>query len=501
MNETKRFFRLLTQALPAAALGAGLLLGGCGTIGPAQDDVHDGPVEPPEVDPELLQDPDIAAFFDTHVAEVKADPESAKPWQSLGEAYHAQMLFPEADTCYSQAIRLTEPEPEPRLIYLRGIARYNRGDREAAIADMERVMELDPYPPARWRLGYFYLEQNDPEAALGYFAQVTDENPGDSAAVLGVARALLMLDRPEDAIRILEPLRPLDPLNEPYIRSLLADAYRRQGDTAKAESVAVASDSAGASLRDEWLELLEFKLKGHLRQMEAATRLIELNQFNLALEVLKREQAKYPDDAKVVGAMGLAHMHRSEFDKAIEYSEQAIEMDPELADGYHQLAVSYYNKGFFSEDREAGMAFFEKAKGYNQTELELDPTNPAALNVKGQILADSGSPAEAIEAYKEAFDHVDPGKQPDVTGYLHAAARLEGSLGRWSDSEQTLIRATRAAPDDALGHVLLAIAYVELGDLDAARASYQRALPLVPADPPQSLKQDLAQLEERLNGA
>ncbi len=58
---------------------------------------------------------------------------------------------------------------------------------------------------ARTRLGTVQLRLGRPQDALDAFQRAIEDNPSHREAVFGVAEALLDLDRPEEALRVLEP--------------------------------------------------------------------------------------------------------------------------------------------------------------------------------------------------------------------------------------------------------------------------------------------------------
>jgi tetratricopeptide (TPR) repeat protein len=81
-------------------------------------------------------------------------PDRPKPYYDMGYLSHLLGDVPGALEWYNQGVSLVtdeEPEEAARLLYNRSIVRYHLdGDRDAAVVDLERALELYPdYPQAR----------------------------------------------------------------------------------------------------------------------------------------------------------------------------------------------------------------------------------------------------------------------------------------------------------------------------------------------------------------
>jgi tetratricopeptide (TPR) repeat protein len=87
-------------------------------------------------------------------------------------------------------------------------------------------------------------------------------------------------------------------------------------------------------------------------------------------------------------AQGNLADNRREWDKAIAYYSQAIQLDPSYADAYIGLAGDYYEKGQY----ELEIKNYEKA-------LQLDPHNPDASYYLGTAYEDIGQFDKAIGQY------------------------------------------------------------------------------------------------------
>jgi predicted O-linked N-acetylglucosamine transferase (SPINDLY family) len=107
-------------------------------------------------------------------------------------------------------------------------ARANRLD--AAIAHLQRAVELGPLGSACWRnLGSLLLAKGQAERSLGAYHRAYElENEDDPETVLGIAKALLALSRPSNAAEVLQALVETQPECAEGHR-LLADAFTASG--------------------------------------------------------------------------------------------------------------------------------------------------------------------------------------------------------------------------------------------------------------------------------
>src|SRR5947209_1891319 len=99
------------------------------------------PPAPPEAKGEHL-DPEVASAVQLVRARVLKEPRSAKAWGELGEVFLANELEEEGRVCFAEAERL-DPR-DPRWPYYQAGVLLNRGEREAAVAYLQRALERFP---------------------------------------------------------------------------------------------------------------------------------------------------------------------------------------------------------------------------------------------------------------------------------------------------------------------------------------------------------------------
>lgn len=126
------------------------------------------------------------------------------------------------------------------------------------------------------------------------------------------------------------------------------------------------------------------------------------------------------------------------------------------------------------------------AQFYYQEALRLDPENTAAEVGKGRALSCQGAYPTAIEAFQSALE-----TEPDnVDALVHLAnayqyqyqADPSAYSGRLADALDTIQRAEATAPNRASVHNTKGIVLYQLGDLQEARATLERAADLAASD-------------------
>jgi len=154
-----------------------------------------------------------------------------------GADYTDPAALPALEALVRQAIAADRPESASRVVeaalaahpesadfhWIRGLQLELEGAApERVWAAYSRAVELDPHQArALEGLGRLMLSR-DPEAALGFFDRAAASDPDDVAASLGAARALITIDRGEEAARRLESLLEDAPLESEAAAELAA---------------------------------------------------------------------------------------------------------------------------------------------------------------------------------------------------------------------------------------------------------------------------------------
>jgi tetratricopeptide (TPR) repeat protein len=165
------------------------------------------------------------------------DPNSALAHELSGEMMEAMNNYDGAIVELERAVSLAPRQPGTH--YKLGDAYWSQSRWDSAAEQFRAELAVDPSNcSAQWKLGSIQLQQNaNPEDALAGIDQALSQCPGLSEAHVDRARALMKLDRNDEAVADLKSAASADP-NEPSTHFLLAKVYRTLGRTeeAKAES-------------------------------------------------------------------------------------------------------------------------------------------------------------------------------------------------------------------------------------------------------------------------
>ncbi len=161
----------------------------------------------------------------------KTNPNSYLVEVLLGKSAEAKQAFEEAAEHYRKAI--TAAPNAQGLHYLLGHCLWRDGKFSDALREFQRELQVDPYNyQAAWHAALALLEQ-DPRQADRLATRALELKPDLPAALMVRGRALLALNKPEEAVQDFRKVVALDP-EEDTVHFQLARAYRRLGLTQQA---------------------------------------------------------------------------------------------------------------------------------------------------------------------------------------------------------------------------------------------------------------------------
>ncbi len=221
--------------------------------------------------------------------------------------------------------------------------------------------------------------------------------------------------------------------------------------------------------------------------------------------------------------LGQTLRQSGELGGAIAAFERALEIDPELREGYFALGATLKQQGAAARKpappaSSAADGAVERAKtaaaggdlrtaeGALAEALRLDANHAEAHTLQGYVLGQQGNLSAALPHLQRAT--VLRPEWPEARYNLGAALWYSGAREK---AVAELRESVRLDPGSAGGHAFLGMALRETGDLPGARASLQRAMALAPAMAAAyvdlavvflragNLEQGLGQLEAGLN--
>jgi len=162
-------------------------------------------------------------------------------------------------------------------------------------------------------------------------------------------------------------------------------------------------------------------------------------------------------------------------EKQIEFSRHAVELDPNYADAWANLALTETYKAatpWKSEEQK------ERARTAAETALRLAPNSANAHKAMGLFyrycLKDDRAALAELETARE--------RAPNDGGVLDAIGLLQRAKGRIQDALATLRKAADLDPLNAETWIHLAITYAGLRQFAEAHSMVDRALAIMPDD-------------------
>jgi tetratricopeptide (TPR) repeat protein len=362
---------------------------------------QDRPAEPPAVDL-AGADPEVAQAVQEARQELAAAPRSAARWGRLGVVLRAHAFNNEAQVCFRQAERL-DPS-EPRWPYYQGLTLLAT-DPPAGLACLRRAAEhLGDGPAAPlYRLAEALLEQGLLDEAGQALDRADRREPREPRGRLLRARLAAAREDWKAALALAEGcLKDRRAARQAY--QLAADASQRLGDEARARKLIAQARDAPPDLpwRDPFAEEVEgVKVGLHTRLVRAGA-LEQSGRGAEAVAVLERLLRDRPREVHCRVVLGQMLRRQKQLGRAEEALNQAVQLDPDNADGWFWLGVVREDQG---RHPTAAAAFREA--------IRLKPDHAQACHHLALCLKAAGDADGARRAWQDALRI-----QPD-----HAEAR------------------------------------------------------------------------------
>lgn len=174
----------------------------------------------------------------------KANPALLLPILNKGIALLYLQKYADAATALEQAARL---DPKDAWVwYSLALVHRSQGQPRVAADDLEKVVQMDPSDAdAHYYLGASYLELRNADKAVSEFQAALRVNPLHASATFGLARALQLQGKNEEAR---EYLKRFAHLTRTKIAAPLTTVYGEQGRYAKTQDIMTSEPSVTAML-------------------------------------------------------------------------------------------------------------------------------------------------------------------------------------------------------------------------------------------------------------
>ena len=388
-----------------------------------------------------------------------SDGSLAEAYGTLGMYYIAHHLNDSAEVAFRNAALLSPGDF--RWAYYLGFVYQMVGDLERERGAYERALELRPDDvPTHLHLAELLLALGENEAAYAEFQHALELNPSEAAAIGGLGRAAAALGRPEEAVEHLTKALELQP-RATIVHYQLALAYRKLGDTEAARAHMEQRGTTEIGYADPLLGAIE-----------------PLKKEDVVGVVL--EMATEPEDHDDRSVAMFAATHLKDLPQAVEQIHEAI-VDLTPAAGALDASSEEAARNRLVRARlHLALASLRLDRGdyggaRNQVEmaLALVPEMTTAIMMLGFVLEKTGDLMAAVERYSAVLE-----LEPGNTNALRSRANARMDLRQDREAIADLERLCELGLEGDGARIRLAVAHLRLGELDAAREHYGKALEL-----------------------
>jgi tetratricopeptide (TPR) repeat protein len=226
---------------------------------------------------------------------------------------------------------------------------------------------------------------------------------GTSELAMAKANKALKLQKqgkPDEAIALLEDARKIEPANSTYLYQL-GTSYNKKMYLTKTVNLLT------AALDEEYVNDSIYALLGETYK--------RLGKSSLALETLANGIGKFPKSGVLYEQMGAIESQKKNFEKALEYYEKGIEMDPGYPGNYYHAAKIFlkgpeevwgvmYGELFMNLERNSARNLEISRLIYNtfKTQIKVDPGH-SKLNMTEEEFIKSDNPrADLMHPFAKA---------------------------------------------------------------------------------------------------
>lgn len=412
-----------------------------------------------------------------------------EPWQYYVKLYYYEAIEPDAAKRFAVAKMMVDlfPEDIDARTHL-GWEYEQRHQVEKAIAEYERVLEIDPGQHEYLkRIGYAYRGAGRYDRALEYFQRYAEAQPRDYSAFQALADAYGSQGEHERAESYYEQALIVDPDNVEVLGRLGAVAFN-MGRFAESlrlseRALEVARSSQERATAYRWLS-------DHYRWRHQIAKAIEYREREWA------EREKHMPRTMVVANYVLSDL---DLYASAGRAERAFEIigvaESELGPPFDVAIPGAYLDVYLALDdaerAEPRLAEVEAAMQEVAAGWVLDDLQAA----HGWIHELRGEYEQAVERYRRALQ-----LEPLDVSRHRFMGRSYRMLGRLDDAEAALLANLKVTPYDPGAHYEIALVYADMGDEARALQHLRTAVEVLQdADPTcqtaQKVQAKLAELE------
>ncbi len=294
---------------------------------------------------------------------------------------HVYLLQGREDRALAELDRLKAITRYPARVDLTIARIYARKKQyDKAISILREVLKKENLPQARYLLALIEFQTKQYEDALVQLRQIGRDAEEYRDAIFLRVRILRVMDREDEAIRLLEKAVADRKTRNPDMFVLLAALYQHQGRGSQGEKTFA---RALAAFPDNGELLYQYGLF-----------LDSSGDRQRAMSVMQKVIRLQPEHAAALNYVGYTWADRKvHLDKALEYIRRAVKLKPDNGYIRDSLGWVYFRLGRLKEARKE----LEKAN-------HLSPDDPAILEHLGDVYLALGRSGDALHAYRRALE-------------------------------------------------------------------------------------------------
>lgn len=357
---------------------------------------------------------------------VHLDAENASAWQWLGKLYARVNRVGEAEKAFQAALGISPDDADVHADL--GVLYESTRREQLAVQELRQAIALEQgHNGARQRLAQLYIRRQQPQQAIKELEELAAYHPTDSR-----------------------------------VHQQLGELYLEQGDLNRALSHferTVSLDPASAEMHNR-LGQLYFKKDYNTLTVQEYRRAVELDPYNpsyhedlgmayyvngnreLAIQEIKKASILDARNVDYFKALGLLSVEEGRFDEAIQALKRALELNPRDAQTHVLLGRVYGQQKLLNW----ALLEFQKA-------IEYEPGNLLMHVYLARTYSGLGRADDAVHAFRKAISLMH--KENETPESRRALGRSYQDLGK---------------------------AYLDSGNVQAAREMLESALLLLPAD-------------------
>ena len=319
-------------------------------------------------------------------------PEHTRAWLGLGIVLSATHRNKEAELAFDEGLKFKPDNPEVviNLLTYRANIRRLQGNPQAALADIEAALKINPdFAPTLRMLGILKTQSGDVKATADAFRKLTASGHADADEWVSLGESLEKLGYKTQALEALEKAEKLAP-DSTRVLQAMTWFHGRNGDQQKALAYiehALKLDSSDARI---WSN------KGYA--------LLKLGRLPESISALETAVVLDPQFANAWINLGDAQMQSNSLGNAIKSLEKAIALTPAATDARYNLAKAYLSTGQTEKARTHADALLKTSADQSQAIAVLtlsylmDKNANAALASYRKIQAKNPQAAKTVRS-------------------------------------------------------------------------------------------------------